>query len=144
DGALVVVQALERESQPVVLVTAFVLEQDGGAMVLCDEQVSSPVVVIVCDRDRARIFQLNLIEACIGGGVLPSIRPQVAEQFNFAFAIFRLAHRREIHPTVVVVVESSNAVGAQPIGLGKRNLLEALTVDVFPERNRWGSPVCKR
>ena len=79
DGALVVVQSLEREPQPVVLVAAFVLQQDGGAVVLSDEQVGRAVVIEVSRDDGARIFELNLVEAHVGGDVFPSIGTKIAE-----------------------------------------------------------------
>src|SRR5215469_1824039 len=94
-----------------VFVAAFVFEQNGGAMVLSNDEVGSAVVVIVSGNDRARIFELNLVEADVGGDILPSVRPQVAEELYFALAIFRLARRDEVHPTVVIVIEGSHTVG---------------------------------
>ena len=56
DGALVVVQSFEREPQPVILVAAFVAEQDGRAVILRDEQVGGAVVVVVAGDDGARVL----------------------------------------------------------------------------------------
>ena len=142
DGALVVVQSLEREPQPVVLVAPYVLEQDGWAVVLGDEQVGRAVVVVVSGDDRTRIFELNLVEAHIGSDVFPSIRPEIAEQLDFAFAVFRLADSSEVHPAVVVVVEGGDAVGARPVGFGKFDLLEGFAVIVAPQLNRWSLMRC--
>ena len=60
-------------------------------MVLGDEQVGRAVVVVVSGDDGARIFELNFVEANVGSDVLPSIRAEIAEQLDFAFAVFRLA-----------------------------------------------------
>ncbi len=49
DGALVVVESLEREAQRVVLVAAFIAEQHGGAVILRDQQ----------DRRRRRCRSLR-------------------------------------------------------------------------------------
>ncbi len=79
DSGFVAVQALEREPQPVVLVAAFVLEQDGGAVVLGDKQVGGTVVVVVSGDDGARLFELNFVEADVGGDVSPAVGAKVAE-----------------------------------------------------------------
>ena len=94
DGALVAVQPLEREPQPVVLVAAFVLQQDGGAVVLGDEQVGGAVVVVVSGDDGARIFEMNFVEANVGGDVFPAVGAEIAEQFYFAFAYLLVVCRR--------------------------------------------------
>ena len=60
-------------------------------MILSDEQVGGAVVVEISRDDGARIFELNFIEANIGGLVFESVRTKVAEQLDFALAYFRLA-----------------------------------------------------
>ena len=52
DGALVVGEALEIEPQPVVLVAAFVAQQNRRAVILRDEQIGRAVVVVVAGDDR--------------------------------------------------------------------------------------------
>src|SRR5262249_52748684 len=128
-----VVQPLERKPQPVVLVAAFVLEQDGGTVVLGDEQVGRAVVIVVAGDDRARIFELNLVEAYVGGDLLPSVGTEIAEKLDFAFALFRLADSYKIHPAVVVVVEGGDAVGAHPVSFGELDLLKGFAMIVAPE-----------
>src|SRR5262249_23134059 len=118
---------------PVVLVATFVLEQDGRAVVLGNEQVGGAVVVVVSGDDRARIFELNLVETHVGGDVLPSVRPKIAKEFDFAFALFRLTDSYQVHPAVVVVIEGGDAVGAGPTGFGEFDLLEGFAVIVAPE-----------
>src|SRR6266496_2860597 len=135
DGALIAVQSLEREPHPVVLVAAFVLEQDGRAAVLGDEQVGGAVVVVVSGDDGARLFELDLVETNAGGDVFPSVGPQVAEQLYFAFAVFRLAHCDEVHPAVVVVVEGSDARRRSPIRRGKIDSIEGPSMVVSEQRN---------
>ena len=84
-------------------------------MILCDEQIGCAVVVVVAGDDGARAFEMNLVEADVGGDVFESIRAEVAEESDFAFAVFRLADCDQIDPAVVVVVECSDAVSADPI-----------------------------
>ncbi len=93
-------------------------------MVLGDEQVGGAVVIEVSGDNRARILELNFVEANVGADVFEPIRPQVAEQAHFAFAVFRLAYRDEINPAIVVVVEGGDAEGADPVGLGQFHLHE--------------------
>ena len=114
DGGLVVVQSLEREPQPVILIGAFVLEQNRGAVILRDEQVGGAVVVVVAGDDGARIFELNLVEADVGGDVFESVGAEIAEQADFALAVFRFADSDQIDPAVVVVVKGGDAVSARP------------------------------
>ena len=133
DGALVVVQSLEREPQPVILVAAFVAEQNGGAMILRDQQIGGSVVVVVSGDDGARIFELNFVEADIGGDVFPSVGAEIAEEPDFAFAVFCFADGGKIDPAVVVVIEGGDAEGADPVRRGKRDSIEILALIVAPE-----------
>src|SRR5207302_2530149 len=80
DGGLVVIQSLEREAQPVILIATFVAQQHSWAMILRDEQVGSAVVVVVNGDDGARIFKLNLVETNIGSDVFESVGTEIAEQ----------------------------------------------------------------
>src|SRR5207244_6024654 len=73
DGALVVGQALEIEPQPVVFIPTLILEQDGRAMILSNEQVGSAVVVEISRDDGARILELNFVEANVGSNVFEPI-----------------------------------------------------------------------
>ena len=117
-----------------ILIAAFIAQQHGWPVILRDEQVGRAVVVVVAGDDGARIFQLNLVEANVGGDIFESVWPKVAEQAHFAFAVFRLADGDEVDPAVVVVVEGGDAVGVHPI----RDLGSAtgskLSVVVAPER----------
>ena len=84
---------------------------------------------------------MNLVEANIGGDILEAIRPEIAEEPNFALAIFRLADGDEINPAVVVVVEGGNAPRVNPVRDRQRDGLE-LPVIVAPQsdgrRSRMG------
>ena len=104
-------------------------------MVLRDEQVHRAVVVIVAGDDDARVFELNLVETDIGGHVFESVRSQIAEQLDLAFAVFRLADGDEVYPTVVVVIESGDAIGVDPVRLWKFDLLKDLALMVAPQRD---------
>src|SRR5690349_8286805 len=53
DRALVVVESFQRESQPVVLIAAFIAQQDSGTVVLGNEQVGSAITVVVAGNQRA-------------------------------------------------------------------------------------------
>ena len=135
DGALVIVQSLERKAQRVVLVAAFVAEQHGGAVILRDQQIDGAVVVVVSGDDGARLFELNFVESDVGGDVFESVGAEIAEEADFALAIFRLADGDEIDPAVVVVVEGGDAVGADPIGFGELDLIEGFALIVAPKSN---------
>ena len=88
-------------------------------MVLRDEQVGGAVVVVVAGDDGARIFELNLVEADVGSDVFPSVGAEIAEELDFAFAVFGLADSDEVDPAVVVVVEGGDAEAAGPVRFGK-------------------------
>ncbi len=122
DGRLVVVQSFEREPQPVILIAAQVAQQDGWPVVLRDEQVGGAVAVVVAGDDGARIFELNLVEANVGGDIFESIGAEIAEQTHFAFAFFSFADGDEIDPAVIVVVDGGDAKGADPVRLWKCGL----------------------
>ena len=109
------------------------MEEHGGAVVLCDQQIDGAIVVVVTGDDGAWLFELNLVETDVGGDVFPSIGAEIAEETNFAFAVFGFADRDQIDPAVVVVVDGSDAESATPICLGQRHLLEALAVVITPE-----------
>ena len=123
-----------------ILIAAFVLQQHRRPVILRDEQVGRAVVVVVAGDDGARIFELNLVEANVGGDVFESVRPKIAEQPHFALAVFRFADGDEVDPAVVVVVEGGDAVGADPVGLGEFHLLEDLAVIVAPESESRARP----
>src|ERR1019366_939086 len=143
NGALVIVQALEREAQRVVLVATFVMEKHGGAAVLRDQKISGAVVVVIADNDGARLFELNLVEAGFGGDIFPSIGAEIAEETDFTFTVFRLADSDEIDPAVVVVVDGGDTVGANPARLWQLHLLEGFAMVVTPERETRTSAVRK-
>ena len=109
-------------------------------MILRDEQIGCAVVVVVAGDDGARIFELNFVEADVGGDVFESVGTEIAEESDFALAVGSFADGDEIDPAVVVVVEGGDAVGAGPVGGGQRNLLE-LAVIVAPESQAGCSPV---
>ena len=60
-------------------------------MVLRDQQIDGSVVLVIADNDGARLLKLNLVESDVGGNVFPSVGPEIAEEADFAFAIFGLA-----------------------------------------------------
>ena len=96
-------------------------------MILRDQQIGGAVAVVVAGDDGAWIFELNFVEADIGGDVFESVGAEIAEEADFAFAIFGFAYGDKVDPAVVVIVEGGDAEGADPIGLRKINRLE-----VFP------------
>ena len=115
-----------------VLVAAFIAQQHGRAVILRDEQVGGAVAVVVAGDDGARIFELNLVEADVGGDVFETIRAEIAEEPDFTFTVGSFADRDQIDPAVVVVIEGGDAPSANPIGLWKLNRLEALAAVVAP------------
>ena len=125
--ALVVGQALERKPHPVVLVAAFVAQQHGRTVVLRDEQVGGAVTVVVGGDNGAGILELNLVQTNVGGDIFESIRPEVAEETDFTFTLFRFSHRDEVDPAVVIVVERGHSPAAGPVGYRKGHRLK-----VFP------------
>ena len=133
NGALVVGKPFQIEAQPVVLVAAFISQQDSRTVILRDEKVGGAIAVVVASDDGARILELNLVEADVGRDVLETVRAEIAEQAHFALAVFRLADSDEIDPAVVVVVDGGHAETANPIRRGQRNLLELLFVVVSPK-----------
>ncbi len=84
-------------------------------MILGDEQIGGAVVVVVTGDDSSRIFELNFVEADIGGDVFESVGTKIAEEPDLALALFRLADGDQIHPAVVVVVEGGDAIAAHPV-----------------------------
>ena len=94
-----------------ILIAALVAQKHGRTVILRDQQIGGAVAVVVSGNNRARIFELNLVEANLGSDVFESIGTKIAEQPHFAFAIFRLANRDQINPAIVVVVQGRDAVG---------------------------------
>ncbi len=74
-------------------------------MILGDEQVSCTVVVVIAGDDGAGIFELNFVESDVSSDVLEAVRAEIAEQADFAFAVFRFSDGNKINPAVVVVIE---------------------------------------
>src|SRR4029077_13795040 len=106
---LVVVESFQVQTEPVVFVAAFVAQQHRGAVILCNEQIDSAIAVIVTSDDRPRVFELNLVEADVGGDIFESIGTEITEEAYFTLAVFGFADRHEIDPTVIVIVESGYA-----------------------------------
>src|SRR5215467_11599742 len=102
-------------------------------MVLGNEQVGRAVVIVVSGDDGPRIFELKFVQSHVSGDVFPSVRTKVAEEFDFAFALFRLAHGNEVHPAVVVVIEGRDAVSANEITLWELYIFKGFAVVVVPE-----------
>ncbi len=102
-------------------------------MILGDEQIGGAVAVVVAGDDGARIFELNLVEADVGGDVFEAVRTEIAEEPHFALAIGSFADSDEIDPAVVVVVDGGDAEGAHPICRGQCHRLEASALVVAPE-----------
>src|SRR5215469_12025578 len=76
---------------------------------------------------------MNLVQADVGSDIFESVGAEVAEEANFALAVFGLADRGEVDPDVVVIVEGGNAVGAGPVGFGEFCLVEGFAVIIAPE-----------
>src|ERR1035441_3885008 len=83
NGGLVVVQPLERQPQRIVLVAAFVAKQHSGPVILRDQKINRPVIVVIPSDDGTRLFELNLVKPDIDSNVLPSIRTKIPEEANF-------------------------------------------------------------
>ena len=102
-------------------------------MILGDEQVDGAVVIVVTADDGAGIFELNFVEADVRGDIFESVGTEIAEETDLASAFFRFSDGDEVDPAIVVVVDSSDAVGADPIGVGEVHSIEALCFVVPPE-----------
>ena len=87
---------------------------------------------------------MNLVEANVGGDVFETIGAKVAEQADFAFAVFRLAHGDEVHPSVVVVVEGGDAPRLLPSTFRKIDPLKFLALAVSPERYAFCIPIMRK
>ena len=116
NGALVIVQALERKAQRVVLVATFVVEQHGGTVVLRDQKINGTVIVVVAGDNGSRLFELNFVESGFGGDIFEAVGAEVAEEADFSLAVFCFADGDEIDPAVIVIVDGGDAVGADPMG----------------------------
>ena len=112
-------------------------------MILRDEQVGRAIAVVVAGDDGAWIFQLNFVEADVGGDVFESIGAEIAEEADFAFAVCGFADRYQVDPAIVVVVECGDSASASPIRFGEFDLLKALSLPVAPKRYSWRIPVRK-
>src|SRR5579862_4943555 len=132
DRTLVIGEAFEIEAEPVILISAFVTQQDSMSVILRDEDIGGTIVVVVTHDDSARILEQNLVEADVGRDIFESIGTQIAKEADFAFAVCGFADGNEIDPTVVVVVDGGEAVGADPVGGRERNLIEGLALVVAP------------
>ena len=141
DGALVVCQSLEREAQPVILIAAFIAQQHGWTVILRDQQIGRAIAIVVAGNDGARLFELNLVEANVGGYILETIRAEIAEQPHFALAIFRFADGDQIDPAVVVVIDGGDAEGTDPVCRRQVDAIESLAVVVAPQSNA-GLAIC--
>ena len=133
DGAFVVVQALQVQPQPVILISAFIAQQDCRAMILRDQKIGGAVVVVVTGDDSAGIFELNLVQADVGCDIFESVGAKVAEETNLPFAVFGFSYRDEVNPAVVIIIEGGDAGGACPIEFRQRNLFEVLALVVAPQ-----------
>ena len=135
NGGLVVVESFERKLQPVVLGCAFVAQENRRAVVLGDKQVGGAVVVVVAGDNGARAFEMDLVEANVGGDVFESVGAEIAEEADFALAVFRFADGDQVDPAVVVVVERGDAVGQDPVSFWQLNGSERFPLIVAPEGN---------
>src|SRR5580692_1287978 len=134
DGALVIGKPFQIEAQPVVLVAAFISQQDSRTMILRDEQVGSAIVIVVASDDGARIFELNLVEADVDGDIFESVQPEIAEQTYFATTVGSFTDSDQVDPAVVVVVDGRDAPRPNPVCGWKLNSLESLALLIAPER----------
>src|SRR6185437_8225425 len=71
------------------------------------------------------------------------IRPEVAEETDFTFTLFRFSYRDEVDRAVVVVVERGHAPGANPTLHGKRHRFKTLPLPIAPERDPSTTPLRK-
>ncbi len=112
-------------------------------MILRDQQIGSAVVVVIAGNDRSRMFEMNLVEADVGSDIFESIGTKIAKQFDLALTIFVFADRHQIDPAIFVVIQGGNAVGTDPIPLGKFDAIKAFAMIVAPETNSGRVQVCE-
>ena len=105
-------------------------------MILGDQQVGSAVAIVIAGDDSPRFLELNLVKTNIGGDVLETISPKIAEQTHFTLAVFRFADCDQIDPAIVVIVDGSHTVGADPVRLRELDLIESFAMIVAPEGKR--------
>ena len=74
---------------------------------------------------------MNLVEANIGGDVFESIRPEIAEQADFAFTVGCLAYGCEVDPAVIVDVDCGESSAAKPLQFRESDSLETQARDVL-------------
>ena len=79
DCALVVVERLQGDAHPVVLIAALIPQDNRPAAELCHNQIRIAVPSDVRNRDRARLIELHRIEMHIPGYVGPALAPQIPQ-----------------------------------------------------------------
>src|SRR5712664_1652316 len=83
DSALVVVERLEVDAHPVVLIAALIAQNKRRAAELRHDQVRVAVSIDIGNRNRARLIQLDRIEVNILRSVGPALGPQISQQPKF-------------------------------------------------------------
>ena len=132
DGAFVVGERFEVDAHPVVLIRAFVFQEERCVAELRNDEIGVAVAGEIRDGDGARLREFDGIEMHFFGDVGPAFCAEIAEQAEFAAAA-GFAGGDEIEPAVVVVIDGGNSPAALPAEIRKRDALEMLAVDVAPE-----------
>src|SRR5271163_241451 len=102
-------------------------------MILRDQQISRAIAIVIACDDRSRLFELNLVEANVGGDIFETISSEIAEQPHFALTLFGFADGDEVDPAIVVIVDSGHAVSANPVGFGELYAVKTLAMVVAPQ-----------
>ncbi len=113
DSALVVVQRLEVDAHPIVLITTLIAQNERRAAKLCHDQIRVAISIDICNRNRARLIQLDGIEMHIFGDVGPALAPKISQQPQFP-SLARLTRGGQIEPAVIVVIERGNSPALLP------------------------------
>ena len=108
DPALVVVEGLELDAHPIVLIAALIAQNKRQAAKLGHDQVRVAISIDIRNRDRSRSVQLDRIEVHILADVGPAVASQVSQQAEFRSAA-RLSRGDQIEPAVIVVIERGNS-----------------------------------
>ena len=125
DCRLVVGKAGEGETQRVVAVSADIVQHDGRSIQLRDDQVGGAIAVDIRRDDRARIVQLELVQAYLRRLRLqsPARRDCARRAVRGPFAVSTIA-ARSIQPSLSIsIAVSPHAALAPESGSGTRSKL---------------------
>jgi len=132
DGRFVVGERFEVDAHPVVLMAAFVAQNDRRASELSDDEIGVAGAGEIGDRQGTRLRKFDGVQVDFFGDIRPAFCAEVAEEAEFA-AAFGFASGYEIEPAVVVIIDGGNSPAALPAEIGEGHALETLAVDVVPE-----------